>query len=488
MNRDNFPPLLPSTIVVLLLMAVWGYVRLVVFQTTALPLTFVVPLLVCVWTRRSWHLWAMAVGFVAMAAWKSFWLLPPDAMEYEHRLPYLWVTIFNIAAGAIVIRFIMALRDKLDERSAVLSAQNAELEAQSEELAQQNEEIKVQSEELAQQSEEIEAQSEELSEQNEDLQSINHRLGVREEMLQILLESTRSPESALKALEEICQRSLHAIGQPADCMAVLRQDPDKLRVKVTASNSADCDIPAEWSLKGSIADVVLKQEKTAYISDLQQQGDLAAPFGTAHRVRSVLATPLRVAGKAYGMVVACSLSAGHWTQEQFQVIEWISAQCGLVTESIRWQRAIAERTRELEAANQAKDHFLAMLSHELRTPLTPVLAAVGELENDDRIPLDVRADLKMIRRNVSIQSRLVDDLLDLTRLGKGKLNLTRQNLDFGTLLQETVAIVAPDLDAKDQKIELRLAATDGCQVFGDGPRLQQVFWNLLKNAIKFSPA
>jgi CheY-like chemotaxis protein len=93
-----------------------------------------------------------------------------------------------------------------------------------------------------------------------------------------------------------------------------------------------------------------------------------------------------------------------------------------------------------------------------------------------------------MRRNVAIQSRLVDDLLDLTRLGRGKLDLNPQNLDFGVLLQETVAIVAPDVDAKDQSIDLQLNDTDGCQIFGDGPRLQQVFWNLLKNAIKFSPA
>jgi signal transduction histidine kinase/CheY-like chemotaxis protein len=186
-------------------------------------------------------------------------------------------------------------------------------------------------------------------------------------------------------------------------------------------------------------------------------------------------------------VVVGSVTAGHWTQEQFHVLEWISAQCGLVTESIRWQRAMAERTREVEAANHAKDQFLAMLSHELRTPLTPVLAAVGELENDERIPHDARADLRMMRRNVAIQSRLVDDLLDVTRLGRGKLDLNSQYLDLGALLQETATIVAPDLDAKDQVIDLQMGAADGFQVFGDGPRLQQVFWNLLKNAIRFSP-
>jgi signal transduction histidine kinase/CheY-like chemotaxis protein len=474
-------------LIVILLTVLWAYIRLVAFRETALPLTYVMPLLVCVWTRHTWHLWAMAGAFIVMAIGKTFWLIPEGSLEEGGRQIFFWVTIINIVAGATLVRLIMAVRENLDKRNALVAAQNRELEAQSEELAQQNEEIKVQSEELAQQNEEIEAQSEELAEQNEDLQTINNRLSVREEILQILLEATRSPESSIAALGEICRRSLHAIGKPADCVAVLRRDPDMLRVKVQ-SGTDECGVPAEWPMEDSIAQIVLKQDKTAYISDLQKETDFAAPFGSDHRIRSVLATPLRVAGKPYGLVVACSSNPGHWTQEQFHLIEWLAAQCGLVTESIRWQRAMAERTREMEAANQAKDQFLAMLSHELRTPLTPVLAAVGELENDERIPSDARADLRMMRRNVAIQSRLVDDLLDLTRLGRGKLDLNPQNLDFGLLLQETAAIVAPDVDAKDQSVDLRLGDTDGCQIFGDGPRLQQVFWNLLKNAIKFSPA
>jgi Signal transduction histidine kinase len=128
-----------------------------------------------------------------------------------------------------------------------------------------------------------------------------------------------------------------------------------------------------------------------------------------------------------------------------------------------------------------------MLSHELRTPLTPVLAAAGVLERDERIPEDAREDLQMIRRNVAIQSRLIDDLLDLTRLERGKLKLDTNALDVVTLLHETAGIVAGDLDAKDQRLALDLDGVQGCRVLGDGPRLQQVFWNLLKNATKFSP-
>ena len=129
-----------------------------------------------------------------------------------------------------------------------------------------------------------------------------------------------------------------------------------------------------------------------------------------------------------------------------------------------------------------------MLSHELRTPLTPVMAAVSSLEQDARLPEEVRADINMILRNVSIQSRLIDDLLDLTRITRGRLALVEQKpLDLSLVLKDAAAVVASDLAAKQQTLVMRIEPLEGCFVKGDGARLQQVFWNLLKNAIKFSP-
>lgn len=486
--RENHPSLLASTFVVVALIALWGWVRLFVFRDSVFPLTFVLPLLVGVWTRRYWQVWAMAVIFASMTPLKLWWLLPDGAPGSDERTLLLLTTYFNIVFGAAVVSGIIALRARLDRNSEQLAAQNAELEAQAEELAQQNEEIKVQAEELAQQNEEIESQSEELVGQNEELQQSNELLSHREEILQGLLESTRTPESGRRALADVCARSLPVIGLPAASIAVLRRDGDTLKLKTQATTGDGPAVPDDWPVAGSIASVVLERDRTAYVSDLQQEPALAAPFQEADAVRSVLATPLHVRGEHYGVVVACSRQPAHWTPEQFQIIEWIAAQCGLIAEGLRWQNELAERAREIEEANQAKDQFLAMLSHELRTPLTPALAAAGELEHDDRIPEDVREDLRMIRRNIAIQSRLVDDLLDVTKLARGKLVLEPQQLDLAALLHETALIVAPDLDARDQRLELDLFAAEGRCVEGDGPRLQQVFWNLLKNAIKFSPA
>ncbi len=142
------------------------------------------------------------------------------------------------------------------------------------------------------------------------------------------------------------------------------------------------------------------------------------------------------------------------------------------------------------AATAASERFLAGLSHELRTPLTPVVAAVSGLEprlaEGTLPPEELRALLAMIRRNLDYEVRLIDDLLDASRLAFGKLVLERQNLDLHAAIVEAVAVVAPEAERKRLAVTTELAARPH-HVDGDGLRLRQVFWNLLRNAVKFTP-
>ena len=147
----------------------------------------------------------------------------------------------------------------------------------------------------------------------------------------------------------------------------------------------------------------------------------------------------------------------------------------------------ADAARETaESANRAKDRFLAVLSHELRTPLTPVLTAVQMMERDTSLPTDVRESLSMIRRNVELEARLIDDLLDLNRVSHGKLQLQFGSPDVHEKLRSVAQICDSDARAKGVQFTLKTAAPHR-HVRGDGARLQQVFWNLIKNAIKFTP-
>ncbi len=141
---------------------------------------------------------------------------------------------------------------------------------------------------------------------------------------------------------------------------------------------------------------------------------------------------------------------------------------------------------EAEALNRAKDHFLATLSHELRTPMTPVLLTVSSMEKDASLSEDARTSLRMIRRNVELEARLIDDLLDLTRISRGKLQMRNVATDVNSLLCHARDVCVADAAANRQTIDLRVDA-GRCFVRGDATRLQQVFWNLLRNAIKFTP-
>ncbi len=142
--------------------------------------------------------------------------------------------------------------------------------------------------------------------------------------------------------------------------------------------------------------------------------------------------------------------------------------------------------QELISANAAKDQFLALLSHELRNPLSPVIAMVGELEARAPDDLAVRQPLAVIRRNVELEARLIDDLLDITRIAKGKLQLSFEVTSVHETLQRAYEICREDILQKNLEFEFRLKAEHDF-VNGDPARLQQVFWNLIKNGVKFTP-
>jgi PAS domain S-box-containing protein len=156
-------------------------------------------------------------------------------------------------------------------------------------------------------------------------------------------------------------------------------------------------------------------------------------------------------------------------------------------------RDITERNRQeqarlvAEAASRAKDRFLAMLSHELRTPLTPVLMTVHTLLADKRLSRPLRTGLEMIRRNVEVEAHLINDLLDVSRILHGKFELNRTPCDLHDPIRQAVEICRSDFETKGVRLSVRLSAQTTRKVSGDPSRLQQVFWNLLKNASKFTP-
>ena len=171
-----------------------------------------------------------------------------------------------------------------------------------------------------------------------------------------------------------------------------------------------------------------------------------------------------------------------------------AAKADLARANEQLEQRVRERTAELQAAtaaavaaNRAKDHFLAVLSHELRTPLTPVLAGVSYLETRADLPPELRSEIGSIRRNVEMEARLIDDLLDLTRVSRGKVELHFEVVDAHAVLRNSLENYQREVEEKRVEVALNLWAKNR-HVWADPARLQQVCCNLLSNAVKFTPA
>lgn len=207
-------------------------------------------------------------------------------------------------------------------------------------------------------------------------------------------------------------------------------------------------------------------------------------------------------GRTYQMEFRARDVAGHYhwfltraqpiRNNEGEIVRWfgtctdIDDRKSIHEESLR----IIERERAArlasETAGRMKDDFLATLSHELRTPLNPVLLLASEGSMNMNLPAEVRADFESISKNVALEARLIDDLLDLTRITRGKMALSVAAVDLHSVLTDALANVAPEIAAKKIKLVTHVHATLPV-VMADAVRLQQVFWNILRNAAKFTP-
>jgi PAS domain S-box-containing protein len=197
--------------------------------------------------------------------------------------------------------------------------------------------------------------------------------------------------------------------------------------------------------------------------------------------RSFLTVPMAARGETLGaLFVATAESRRSLGPADLELAEELAARAALAIDNARlYSRA--------EAASRAKDRFLAALSHELRTPLTPVLLRVTALAGTPGLPDTLRSDLRMIQRNVELEAKLIDDLLDLTRITRGKLSLHLEVVGVHEVLRHVAEICGEEAESKRIEIDVH-AAADAQHVWADPGRLRQVFWNLVKNAVKFTPA
>ena len=204
-------------------------------------------------------------------------------------------------------------------------------------------------------------------------------------------------------------------------------------------------------------------------------------------IASVMIVPLTARGRTFGAVsLAATRASRRYDAEDLALAEELARRAALAVDNARLFAEAHQARLEAEAANRSKDQFLAALSHELRAPLTPVLVGVSAMLDDPETPEAFRAVLEVTRRNVTLEARLIDDLLDVTRIARGKLRIDRSVVDAHGLIRQAVAICRDETAAAGLRLVVSLEAASN-HVEGDPARLQQILWNLVKNAVKFSP-
>lgn len=238
---------------------------------------------------------------------------------------------------------------------------------------------------------------------------------------------------------------------------------------------------------------VLATRQPTILNDLSHEAlDGTAEWAKRESIKSIAAYPLVFDDQVLGaLVLFC-----HQPVES-RTLRELSLSAGSVAQFIHRKRTEEERARLFHdamesrraaiAAARAKDEFLATLSHELRTPLSPVLLLASDGADNPKFSDEVRKIFALIGNNVSLEARLIDDLLDLTRLVHGKMSLDFKPVDLHSVLREAVRVVSADIDQSHLDLSLNLEAPRSIML-GDAMRLQQVFWNILRNAVKFTPA
>lgn len=214
--------------------------------------------------------------------------------------------------------------------------------------------------------------------------------------------------------------------------------------------------------------------------------DLAGLDGAAP-VRSFMSAPVRTRnGDTIGLILFGHRESGQFTRWHEQIARGVSQQTALAVEGARMVRQADQRAAELSNANERKAEFLALLGHELRNPLSAInssLLLLGEAECSDRVR---ERSMGILERQTQQMSRLVDDLLDVSRIDRGKIELKRSYVDMNHVVRAAASSVQAVCDERGQKISVE-TPEESLVVHGDPARLEQIVGNLLHNARKFSP-
>jgi len=296
-------------------------------------------------------------------------------------------------------------------------------------------------------------------------------------------------ELALRRSEEklfATQQRLQAIMQAAPVGVSFSDDASCQRIVGNRAALAQFEVETQDNLSASALDANAPGRRVRYFRHGRELTSSELPLQRAVAENQAIPPIEFEVELPSGRRWFCESSAAPVRDAQGNVIGGVAVTVD-ITDRKNVQDSHQRAKEAAEAANKAKDFFLAMVSHELRTPLTPILATVSQLRDRGELPPALEDDLEMIQRNVVLEARMVDDLLSLTRLTRGKIVLHQEAVDAHAMIRALVSQFHGEIDGNRIELGLDLRA-EGPFVWADPTRLKQVLSNLLSNAVKFTPA
>ena len=259
---------------------------------------------------------------------------------------------------------------------------------------------------------------------------------------------------------------------------------------------------AAWRTPPPTSDDVWAQARPMLFTEIDDDTRAAIARGSAYLrglaaldATSAISVPLMARDQVLGALTFCFARSGRrYARSDIDLCQELARRSTMAVENARLHRGSQETivraheaNRLSEQANRAKDEFLGVVSHELRTPLNAILGWSQLLGREKVVnPTILAKGLAVIERNSRAQVKLIEDILDVSRIISGKLRLELKPIELDGILRVASEAIRPVADAKG--VSLRTASTQGERVLGDPDRLQQVLWNLLSNAVKFTPA
>ncbi|TMA81607.1 MAG: GAF domain-containing protein, partial [Deltaproteobacteria bacterium] len=294
------------------------------------------------------------------------------------------------------------------------------------------------------------------------------------------LEAVTDTALARLSLEELLSELLLRVRSilGADTAAVLLLNGGELVPRVAKGLEEEVEAGVRIPLGRGFAGRVAAERRPIFIDDVDH-ADVMNPILRQKGIRSLLGVPILFEGKVIGVLHVGTLKRRLFDRHDAQLLQIVADRIGLGIEYARLYREAQETSR-------LKDEFLATVSHELRTPLTPILAWVSQLRRRTLDPARTARALEVIDRSARAQARLVDDLLEVSRMIGGKFHLDVRPMRLASAIEAAIEAMRPAASARNIRVETRLDPRIDL-IQGDPDRLQQVMWNLLSNAIKFTP-